>query len=101
MTRSAAGPPKLKAATRSQTFSASEKEMPWPRGAAGEGFGVVDMDVAWMWLAAAGSGGSYHTMSTLDPTPLFGGVRVIPVLTIEHIATAVPLARALVAGGSR
>jgi 2-dehydro-3-deoxyphosphogluconate aldolase/(4S)-4-hydroxy-2-oxoglutarate aldolase len=38
-------------------------------------------------------------MSTLDPTPLFDGVRVIPVLTIERIATAVPLARALVAGG--
>ncbi|HEY8267349.1 MAG TPA: bifunctional 4-hydroxy-2-oxoglutarate aldolase/2-dehydro-3-deoxy-phosphogluconate aldolase [Xanthobacteraceae bacterium] len=38
-------------------------------------------------------------MSTLDPSPLFEGVRVIPVLTIERIATAVPLARALVAGG--
>ncbi len=38
-------------------------------------------------------------MSTLDPTPLFGGVRVIPVLTIERAATAAPLARALVAGG--
>ncbi len=41
-----AGPPKLKAATRSQTFSASAKRMPCARGAAGEGFGVVDMDVA-------------------------------------------------------
>ena len=41
-----AGPPKLKAATRSQTFSASEKLMPCARGAAGEGFGFVDMDVA-------------------------------------------------------
>lgn len=40
-------------------------------------------------------------MSTLDPTPLFDGVRVIPVLTIERAATAVPLARALVAGGLR
>ncbi len=40
-------------------------------------------------------------MSTLDPTPLFDGVRVIPVLTIERTATAVPLARALVAGGLR
>ena len=38
-------------------------------------------------------------MSTLDPTPLFGGVRVIPVLTIERAVTAAPLARALVAGG--
>ncbi len=38
-------------------------------------------------------------MSILDPTPLFEGVRVIPVLTIERAATAVPLARALVAGG--
>lgn len=38
-------------------------------------------------------------MSILDPTPLFEGVRVIPVLTIERVATAVPLAQALVAGG--
>lgn len=38
-------------------------------------------------------------MSTLDPTPLFDGVRVIPVLTIERADLAVPLARALVAGG--
>jgi 2-dehydro-3-deoxyphosphogluconate aldolase/(4S)-4-hydroxy-2-oxoglutarate aldolase len=38
-------------------------------------------------------------MSTLDPTPLFDGIRVIPVLTIERMGTAVPLARALVAGG--
>ena len=38
-------------------------------------------------------------MSTLDPTPLFEGVRVIPILTIERTAIAVPLARALVAGG--
>jgi 2-dehydro-3-deoxyphosphogluconate aldolase/(4S)-4-hydroxy-2-oxoglutarate aldolase len=34
-----------------------------------------------------------------DPTPLFAGVRVIPVLTIEDAQGAVPLARALVAGG--
>ena len=38
-------------------------------------------------------------MSILDPTLLFEGVRVIPVLTIERTATAVPLARALVSGG--
>ena len=38
-------------------------------------------------------------MSILDPTPLFDGIRVTPVLTIERVATAVPLARALVAGG--
>jgi 2-dehydro-3-deoxyphosphogluconate aldolase/(4S)-4-hydroxy-2-oxoglutarate aldolase len=38
-------------------------------------------------------------MSQVDPTSLFAGVRVIPVLTIERAADAVPLARALVAGG--
>jgi 2-dehydro-3-deoxyphosphogluconate aldolase/(4S)-4-hydroxy-2-oxoglutarate aldolase len=35
----------------------------------------------------------------LDPTPLVAQTPVIPVLTIEHAADAVPLARALVAGG--
>jgi 2-dehydro-3-deoxyphosphogluconate aldolase/(4S)-4-hydroxy-2-oxoglutarate aldolase len=35
----------------------------------------------------------------LDPTPLVSKTPVIPVLTIEHLADAVPLARALVAGG--
>jgi 2-dehydro-3-deoxyphosphogluconate aldolase/(4S)-4-hydroxy-2-oxoglutarate aldolase len=35
----------------------------------------------------------------LDPTPLVSGTPVIPVLTIERAADAVPLARALVAGG--
>jgi 2-dehydro-3-deoxyphosphogluconate aldolase/(4S)-4-hydroxy-2-oxoglutarate aldolase len=34
-----------------------------------------------------------------DPTPLFAGVRVIPVLTIEDARHAVALARALVSGG--
>jgi 2-dehydro-3-deoxyphosphogluconate aldolase / (4S)-4-hydroxy-2-oxoglutarate aldolase len=34
-----------------------------------------------------------------DPTNLLGRVPVVPVLTIERIADAVPLARALVAGG--
>jgi 2-dehydro-3-deoxyphosphogluconate aldolase/(4S)-4-hydroxy-2-oxoglutarate aldolase len=38
-------------------------------------------------------------MSTADPTPVFGAMRVIPVLTIADAAAAVPLARALVAGG--
>ncbi len=38
-------------------------------------------------------------MSISDPTSLFGEVAVIPVLTIERIDDAVPLARALVAGG--
>ncbi len=38
-------------------------------------------------------------MSQADPTPLFAGVRVIPVLTIADAASAAPLARALVAGG--
>jgi 2-dehydro-3-deoxyphosphogluconate aldolase/(4S)-4-hydroxy-2-oxoglutarate aldolase len=33
-----------------------------------------------------------------DPRPLLGGVPVIPVLTIEHVSDAVPLARALAAG---
>ena len=32
---------------------------------------------------------------------LFGSARVIPVLTIERVEDAVPLARALVAGGVR
>lgn len=36
-----------------------------------------------------------------DPTPLVAQVPVIPVLTIERAADAVPLARALVAGGLR
>src|SRR5438270_10564119 len=35
----------------------------------------------------------------LDPTSLVTKVPVIPVLTIERVADAVPLARALVAGG--
>src|SRR5215218_2281696 len=35
----------------------------------------------------------------LDPTPLVAKTPVIPVLTIERAAAAVPLARALVAGG--
>jgi 2-dehydro-3-deoxyphosphogluconate aldolase/(4S)-4-hydroxy-2-oxoglutarate aldolase len=35
----------------------------------------------------------------LDPTPLVAKIPVIPVLTIERVADAVPLARALVAGG--
>lgn len=35
----------------------------------------------------------------LDPTPLVSKTPVIPVLTIERSADAVPLARALVAGG--
>jgi 2-dehydro-3-deoxyphosphogluconate aldolase/(4S)-4-hydroxy-2-oxoglutarate aldolase len=35
----------------------------------------------------------------LDPTPLVAQTPVIPVLTIERVADAVPLARALVAGG--
>jgi 2-dehydro-3-deoxyphosphogluconate aldolase/(4S)-4-hydroxy-2-oxoglutarate aldolase len=34
-----------------------------------------------------------------DPTPLVSQAPVIPVLTIERVADAVPLARALVAGG--
>ena len=34
-----------------------------------------------------------------DPTPLVARTPVIPVLTIERVADAVPLARALVAGG--
>ena len=34
-----------------------------------------------------------------DPTPLLTRVSMLPVLTIEHVAQAVPLARALVAGG--
>ena len=35
----------------------------------------------------------------LDPTPLVSKTPVIPVLTIERLSDAVPLARALVAGG--
>ncbi|MEJ0078708.1 MAG: bifunctional 4-hydroxy-2-oxoglutarate aldolase/2-dehydro-3-deoxy-phosphogluconate aldolase [Alphaproteobacteria bacterium] len=35
----------------------------------------------------------------LDPTPLVSKTPVIPVLTIEHVTDAVPLARALAAGG--
>src|ERR1700759_2592182 len=35
----------------------------------------------------------------LDPTPLVARTPVIPVLTIDRAADAVPLARALVAGG--
>ena len=38
-------------------------------------------------------------MSPPDPTPLIAGTPVIPVLTIERGEDAVPLARALVAGG--
>jgi 2-dehydro-3-deoxyphosphogluconate aldolase/(4S)-4-hydroxy-2-oxoglutarate aldolase len=34
-----------------------------------------------------------------DPTPLVSRAPVIPILTIERVADAVPLARALVAGG--
>jgi 2-dehydro-3-deoxyphosphogluconate aldolase/(4S)-4-hydroxy-2-oxoglutarate aldolase len=38
-------------------------------------------------------------MSPPDPIPLFAGTPVVPVLTIERAEHAVPLARALVAGG--
>jgi 2-dehydro-3-deoxyphosphogluconate aldolase/(4S)-4-hydroxy-2-oxoglutarate aldolase len=38
-------------------------------------------------------------MPPSDPLPLIAGASVIPVLTIERAADAVPLARALVAGG--
>src|SRR5260370_40172840 len=38
-------------------------------------------------------------MSPPDPIPLLSGTPVIPVLTIERVEHAVPLARALVAGG--
>jgi 2-dehydro-3-deoxyphosphogluconate aldolase / (4S)-4-hydroxy-2-oxoglutarate aldolase len=37
----------------------------------------------------------------LDPSTLFQKTNVVPVLTIERLAHAVPLARALVAGGLR
>jgi 2-dehydro-3-deoxyphosphogluconate aldolase/(4S)-4-hydroxy-2-oxoglutarate aldolase len=40
-------------------------------------------------------------MPPLDPAPLFAGTPVIPVLTIERAGDAVPLAKALVAGGLR
>lgn len=38
-------------------------------------------------------------MSSPDPTPMLRRAPVVPVLTIERVADAVPLARALVAGG--
>ena len=38
-------------------------------------------------------------MSTHDPTAILAGARIIPVLTIERAADAVPLARALRGGG--
>jgi 2-dehydro-3-deoxyphosphogluconate aldolase/(4S)-4-hydroxy-2-oxoglutarate aldolase len=38
-------------------------------------------------------------MTSPDPTPLAAKAPVIPVLTVERVADAVPLARALVAGG--
>src|SRR6516225_6221305 len=40
-----------------------------------------------------------ETMRPLDPTPILTNVPVVPVLTIERAADAVPLARALHAGG--
>jgi 2-dehydro-3-deoxyphosphogluconate aldolase/(4S)-4-hydroxy-2-oxoglutarate aldolase len=40
-------------------------------------------------------------MTILDPIPLFTGTPVIPVLTIERVEDAVPVARALAAGGLR
>ncbi|MBI4273311.1 MAG: bifunctional 4-hydroxy-2-oxoglutarate aldolase/2-dehydro-3-deoxy-phosphogluconate aldolase [Rhizobiales bacterium] len=40
-------------------------------------------------------------MTILDPIPLFSGTPVIPVLTIERVEDAVPLARALANGGLR
>jgi 2-dehydro-3-deoxyphosphogluconate aldolase / (4S)-4-hydroxy-2-oxoglutarate aldolase len=39
------------------------------------------------------------TMAPPNPIPLFSGTPVVPVLTIESVEHAVPLARALVAGG--
>src|SRR5262249_29826274 len=38
-------------------------------------------------------------MSPPDPTPLFAGAPVVPVLTVERVEHAVPLARALAEGG--
>jgi 2-dehydro-3-deoxyphosphogluconate aldolase/(4S)-4-hydroxy-2-oxoglutarate aldolase len=40
-----------------------------------------------------------HRTMPLDPTTLLGGTPVVPVLTIANLAQAVPLARALLAGG--
>jgi 2-dehydro-3-deoxyphosphogluconate aldolase/(4S)-4-hydroxy-2-oxoglutarate aldolase len=40
-------------------------------------------------------------MFSPDPTPLLANAPVVPVLTIERVEDAVPLARALVAGGLR
>ena len=40
-------------------------------------------------------------MSPPDPIPLLAGAAVVPVLTIERVEHAVPLARALLAGGIR
>ena len=45
------------------------------------------------------AGGIRAGACPLDPTPLVAKTPVIPVLTIERTADAVPLARALVAGG--
>ena len=46
-----------------------------------------------------GPAGGIRRAMPLDPTPLVAKTPVIPVLTIERTADAVPLARALVAGG--
>lgn len=40
-------------------------------------------------------------MPPISPLPLFEDVKVIPVITIDRVADAIPLARALVAGGVR
>src|ERR1700680_1482031 len=53
--------------------------------------------------SARSSGTSPHSavtpMSPPDPIPLLSGTPVVPVLTIERVEDAVPLARALLAGG--
>lgn len=50
-------------------------------------------------LASRGHNPQIGRMPLPDPAPLFEKVPVLPVLTIERVADAVPLARALAAGG--
>lgn len=71
----------------------------WPRGT----------DIASLApLTRMGKGAGYpfgfrfrqaRAMAPHDPLPILAQAPVVPVLTIEHVKDAVPLARALVAGG--
>src|SRR6266705_1766624 len=73
---------------------AISRRRPWHPGFVGPGFAVRAIGYLRFpqWCKPA-------PMSVPDPAPLIAKAPVIPVLTVERVEDALPLARALVAGG--